>query len=114
MAFPRPALEANESFLVKLASLVEEENVGLVVVGRPLGLSGTATASTGVAKALYDSIVDALAPLRVVEWDERLTTLEAQRSLTSAGIKHKNQRERIDSAAAVVMLQNYVDALLAD
>ena len=114
MAFPRPALEANASLLAKLSELVEEELVGLVVVGRPVALSGNETASTEAADGLYTAIAGALAPVPVIQWDERLTTLEAQKSLSGAGMKAKNQRERIDSAAAVIMLQNYVDGLHAD
>ena len=114
LAFPRPALEANDSLLAKLGELVEEELVGLVVVGRPVALSGNETASTEAADGLYKAIAAALTPIPVIQWDERLTTLEAQRSLSGAGMKAKNQRERIDSAAAVIMLQNYVDGLHAD
>jgi putative Holliday junction resolvase len=114
LAFPRPVLEANDSLLAKLGELVEEELVGLVVVGRPVALSGNETASTEAADGLYTAITAALAPIPVIQWDERLTTLEAQKSLSGAGMKAKNQRERIDSAAAVIMLQNYVDGLHAD
>jgi putative Holliday junction resolvase len=114
MAFPRPALGADGSLLATLGELVRQEGVDLVVVGRPVALSGKETASTEAADGLYTAIVEALAPLRVIQWDERLTTQEAQRSLSGAGMKAKDQRGRIDSAAAVIMLQNYVDGLHAD
>lgn len=111
MAFPRPALAVDDSLLANLAAMVDEESVGLVVVGRPVGLSGNVTASTQVADQLYRSIQGALGDLPVVQWDERLTTVEAQRSLSGAGLKAKSHREHIDSAAAVIMLQNYLDGL---
>lgn len=114
LAFPRPALDADASFLVKLCAIVQEEAVGLVVVGHPLALAGTRTASTDAASALYEAIAQALAPIPVIQWDERWTTREARRSLSGAGIKAKDQRGRIDSAAAVILLQNYVDGLHAD
>ena len=50
----------------------------------------------------------------VEQWDERLTTHEAQKSLSEAGLTTKASRERVDSAAAVVMLQNYLDGLNAE
>jgi len=53
----------------------------------------------------------AVDPVPVVACDERLTTTQAQRSLTGAGVKARGQRERIDSAAAVVLLQHYLDGL---
>ena len=111
MAFPRPALDAGELFIKKLTELIEEEFVGSIVIGRPISLSGNETQSTEVADQLFEAIKVAFPAFLVVQWDERLTTLEAQKSLSGAGMKAKNHREHIDSAAAVIMLQNYVDAL---
>lgn len=111
MAFPRPALKNDASFLALLGALVEEEGVATIVVGRPIALSGNETKSTLNADALFAAIVDAFPELGVVQWDERLTTFEAQRSLLQAGVRAKDQREHLDSAAAVIMLQNYVDGL---
>jgi putative Holliday junction resolvase len=111
MAFPRPALKNDEAFLALLAALVEEEGVAAIVVGRPIALSGKETSSTINADALFAAIVDALPQLNVVQWDERLTTFQAQRSLLQAGVRAKDQREHLDSAAAVIMLQSYIDGL---
>jgi putative Holliday junction resolvase len=111
MAFPRPALAANESLLSVLSQLVADELVNLVVVGRPVALSGATTQSTALADEFFNSVRRALPDVEVIQWDERLTTLEAQRSLRSAGMKAKQHREHVDSAAAVIMLQNYVDGL---
>jgi putative Holliday junction resolvase len=109
MAFPRPTLSTNDQLVESLRTLVEEESVELVVIGRPVALSGNETASTQEADALYHRLVGGLAPIPVVQWDERLTTLEAQRSLSQAGVKAKNHREHVDSAAAVIMLESYMD-----
>jgi putative Holliday junction resolvase len=113
MAFPRAALAADETLMSALAELVQNESVALIVVGRPVALSGKATASTSLADQLYESIQRALPDTATIQWDERLTTLEAQRSLSGAGMKAKHHREHIDSAAAVIMLQNYLDGLNA-
>ena len=114
MAFPRSALAVDERLVARIARMVDEEAVDLVVVGRPIALSGHETASTALADDLYDALRGALVPVEVVQWDERLTTTQAQRSLSDAGISAKQHRERIDSAAAVIMLQNWLDALLSD
>jgi putative Holliday junction resolvase len=113
MAFPRPALAAGETLMIALAALVQDEAVALIVVGRPVALSGKETASTSLADQLYQSIQRSLPGTKAIQWDERLTTLEAQRSLAGAGMKAKQHREHIDSAAAVIMLQNYLDGLNA-
>ncbi|MGP8010824.1 MAG: RuvX/YqgF family protein, partial [Acidimicrobiales bacterium] len=61
------------------------------------------------ADTLFNTLVERFAHIEIVQWDERFTTYEAQRSLQEAGLKAKEQREHLDSAAAVIMLQNYVD-----
>ena len=111
MAFPRPALDADDSFLKKLGVLLDEELVETIVIGRPISLSGNDTQSTEIADQLFEAIRASFSSYLVLQWDERLTTLEAQKSLSGAGMKAKNHRDHIDSAAAVIMLQNYVDAL---
>jgi putative Holliday junction resolvase len=113
MAFPRPAFVVNEALLVRLEALVDEESIGLVIVGRPLALGGHETASTLEANALYHSIAEKLHHVTVLQWDERFTTLEAQKSLAAAGMRAREQRDHVDSAAAVIMLQNYLDGLHA-
>jgi putative Holliday junction resolvase len=109
MAFPRPALANDDALIGALRILIREERVGVVVVGRPVALSGNETSSTKQADAFCGALVDALGEIPVIQWDERLTTYEAQRSLSQAGLKAKEHRDHVDSAAAVIMLQNYVD-----
>jgi putative holliday junction resolvase len=113
MAFPRPAFSNNDQLIKAIAALVAEEGVSLVVIGRPVALSGNETASTHDADVMYEALVQAL-PVPVVQWDERLTTHEAQRSLSAAGLKAKDHRQHVDSAAAVIMLQSYMDGQRGD
>ena len=114
MAFPRPAMPVDDELFTTLKALIDEESVDLVVVGRPVALSGNETASTEVADDFFRALGERISPVKTVQWDERLTTYEAQKSLSGAGMKAKSQRSRVDSAAAVIMLQNYVDALSSD
>jgi putative Holliday junction resolvase len=114
MAFPRPALANDDHLIEALRNLVDEGGATTIVVGRPVALSGNETASTESADELYQRLVGAFRELEVIQWDERLTTFEAQRSLAQAGIRAKAQRDHVDSAAAVIMLQNYVDGFSAD
>lgn len=114
MAFPRPALATDDRLLAALRVLVDEEGATTIVVGRPVALSGNETASTQSADDLYERLVAEFEGITVLQWDERLTTFEAQRSLAQAGIRAKDHRDHVDSAAAVIMLQNYVDGLSAD
>lgn len=110
LAFPRPALAAGEGLLDAVASLAVEEDADLVVVGRPLSLAGRATAATDAADALFAELAGRLGTLDVVQFDERLTTKSAQRGLRESGVAARDQRDRVDSAAAVVMLQHFLEA----
>jgi len=98
----------------KLAALVDEEAIGGIVIGLPVALSGNETASTVDAQQLFEEVLEKISDIPVLQWDERLTTLQAQKSLSEAGLRSRDQRSRVDSAAAVIMLQNYLDGLNAE
>jgi putative holliday junction resolvase len=114
MAFPRPALTRDATLIAKLAELVEVEAIGAIIIGLPIALSGNETASTVDAQQLFEEVSEKISDVPVVQWDERLTTVAAQKSLSEAGLRAKDQRRRVDSAAAVIMLQNYLDGLNAE
>ncbi len=110
MAFPRPEVANGPSVVDVLGQVARDEGVSVVVVGRPRALSGRVTQSTAHADALFAALVAALPQIKVVQWDERLTTHEAGRRMSLAGVNAREQRGRLDSAAAVVLLQSYLDA----
>jgi putative holliday junction resolvase len=114
MAFPRPALSRDATLIDKLSALVDEEGIGAIIIGLPVALSGNETASTIDAQQLFEEVLERISDIPVLQWDERLTTLAAQKSLSEAGLRAKDQRSRVDSAAAVIMLQNYLDGLNAE
>ncbi len=80
-----------------------------VIVGLPLGLSGSDTASTEDARAFATELAGLVdVPVRLV--DERLSTVQAQSELRAAGRSQKNQRGVVDQAAAVILLQHALDS----
>jgi len=89
---------------------VEEIGANVVVVGLPLSLSGAKGPAARAALAEVESLRARLEPLgvTVATVDERLSTVEAQRSLTAAGRRGKAARSVIDSAAAMVLLQAWL------
>lgn len=97
--------------LETLAALVAEHEVVEVVVGLPRTLAGrhgpAAQAATGYARALAGRLGDAV-PVRLT--DERLTTVSAARMLAERGTRGRKQRAVIDQAAAVEILQGWLDA----
>jgi putative Holliday junction resolvase len=96
---------------VAVLAAVREVEAGTVVVGLPLSLSGrTGPAARSVLAEVADlrALFEPLG-IKVETADERFTTVEAQRSLTAAGRKGKAARGVIDSAAAMVLLQAWLD-----
>jgi putative Holliday junction resolvase len=97
-----------------LAAAVENEAVR-IVVGLPLSLStgrvGPAAKATLAEVAELTERAAALDPPPVVEtYDERLTTVTAQRSLATGGVRARDRRAVVDKVAAAVMLQSWLDA----
>ena len=90
---------------------VREVEASTVVVGLPLSLSGAAGPAARAALAEAEALRRVLEPLGVsVETaDERLTTVEAERSLRAAGRTGRAARSVVDSAAAMVLLQAWLD-----
>ena len=92
-----------------VARTVLERGARVVVVGLPLSMSGErgtrAEAAAAFAKKLEDSL-----GISVVLQDERLSTVEAERALAAAGARGRERRRRVDTAAATVILQAWLDA----
>ena len=90
-----------------IAEMVREHKVGKVVVGHPLSLDGTTGPQARRVERWSQDLCDRL-EVPVVLWDERLSTAEAERLMREAG--RRAERSRIDSLAAAVILQSYLDA----
>ena len=101
--------ERGDRHLRRLASLVSELDVVEVVVGLPRTLADRAGASAQDAVRIADALAGRIGPVPVRLADERLTTVSAARSLREAGITSKEQRGMIDQAAAVAILQGWLD-----
>ncbi len=93
-----------------IIAIATEHEVVLIVVGLPLSLSGKEGPAARAARAEIDAL-GAIAGdgLAVVCFDERLTTVSAQRSLRIAGVSGRAQRAVVDKVAAAVMLQAFLD-----
>lgn len=95
--------------LRRLGQLVVEQEAVEVVVGLPRTLGDRTGSSARDAIELADGLARRIAPIPVRLADERLTTVSAQRSLRQAGVRAKDQRSVIDQAAAVAILQTWLD-----
>ena len=95
--------------LRRLASLVGELEVVEVVVGLPRTLANRTGSSADDAVAVAEALAGRIPPVPVRLADERLTTVSAARFLRDAGVRAKEQRGMIDQAAAVAILQGWLD-----
>jgi putative Holliday junction resolvase len=111
MAHPRGALAAKPrpALLDALKTLVKEDAISRIVIGLPLDMRGSEGEAARRARLVAQDIADATG-CDVELWDERLTTVEAQGSLAASGVRGKKARARIDEAAAVTILQAWLDA----
>ena len=100
----------NHSDLDRLAALVAEHEVTEVVVGEPVHLSGASGASAADAGNYAQELADRIPDVPVILIDERLSTVTAASHLREGGIDSRKQREVIVQAAAVVILQQFLDS----
>jgi putative Holliday junction resolvase len=101
--------DRNGKHLRRLAALAAELEAVEVVVGLPRTLADRTGPSALDAIEVADALAQQIAPTPVRLADERLTTVAAQRSLRAAGVRAKEQRAVIDQAAAVAILQSWLD-----
>lgn len=109
MAHPLRTLQTGEDPASQIAAVASEKLCRVIVIGLPRNMNG----SYGPAAEKSRSLAAALAPLteaRIVLWDERLTTAAAARRLQEAGRNTRQQRSVIDQAAAVQILQDWLDS----
>lgn len=94
--------------LARIEALIEEYEVEELVLGLPKHMNGT----EGVRAELTEEFKEKLerrTGLPVALWDERLTTVSADRTMMEAGIRRENRKEYVDMLAAVFILQGYLD-----
>ena len=113
LAYPLDTVTAGPAALATLVRLIEEHEPVEVVMGLPRSLSGqsgpAAVKVTAAATALQQALADAGLPVPVRLVDERLSTVAASRRLRDSGLSAKQQRSRIDAAAAAGILQAALD-----
>ena len=112
LAHARPFLDGrNPGRLVDtLCAMVSADGIDLFVVGLPLTLDGHEGTSARNARSFAETL-QVRSGVKVILMDERLTTRQAGRQLSSAGRNQKQQRKVIDSVAAVLLLQTYLNSV---
>ncbi|GIH06290.1 putative pre-16S rRNA nuclease [Rhizocola hellebori] len=94
----------------EISQLVTEHEAVEVVLGLPVNLSGAEGPAAIHVRAYAEKLADVIAPVPVVLSDERMSTVAATRRLSDRGVKGRRQRAVVDQAAAVEILQSWLDS----
>ncbi|NQD65495.1 Holliday junction resolvase RuvX [Bacillus haikouensis] len=93
----------------RIKELAEEYEVESVIVGLPKNMNNT-IGPRGEASKAYGELIQSELALPVKYWDERLSTMAAERVLLEADVSRKKRKKVIDKMAAVMILQGYLDS----
>lgn len=109
---PLPLIETEdlEELVERIVQEAERQEAGTVVVGMPLRLDGTAGSRAEKTRKLIDRLRASLS-IPVEEWDERLTSAQAEELLREAGLSWRQRKGKLDKVAAVLILRSYLSAI---
>lgn len=94
--------------LARIEELIEQYGVEKIVLGYPKNMNNTEGERCEKTKE-FKEMLERRTGLEVVLWDERLTTVAADRSMMETGIRRENRKEYVDEIAAIFILQGYLD-----
>jgi putative Holliday junction resolvase len=96
------------AFLARLKEILRDKEVELVLVGMPRNMDGSYGPAALKVQEFVTALKDAITvPIRT--WDERLTSAQANRFLIQGNVRREKRKEKVDSMAAAILLQSYLD-----
>lgn len=104
----RQTFAAIEKLIDEYGEYSEADKIGLIVLGYPKNMNNTEGERCQATLAFKEDL-ERRSGLEVVLWDERLTTITAERILMNSGVRREDRKTYVDKMAAAVILQNYLD-----
>lgn len=98
-----------ERDIQEIVNIIKEKNVGTVIVGLPKNMDGT-VGFQGEKTQKFAEILMQNIEIPLIMWDERLTTVSARRIMIENDVKQKDKKNLVDTVAAVVILENYLNS----
>ena len=98
-----------DKMLESLLKIIDEYKVEKIVLGMPKNMSGTNGERTVVTQSFCDDLKKMCGDIPVVLWDERLTTVQASGILNTTNTRGRDRKKVIDTVAACIILQSYLD-----
>lgn len=102
--------QGNQRDFARLAEIIAQEEVSTIVLGYPKNMNGSIGERAKASEDFREVLLTHFPTLEIKLWDERLSTVAAEKVLISADMQRKKRRKIIDMMAAVVILQNYLDS----
>ena len=101
--------KGEEQDLARIGELISQYEVGAIVLGFPKNMNNTIGPRGEISQQFAETLREKFG-LPVVLWDERLSTMAAQRMLLEADVSRKKRKQVVDKMAASIILQNYLDS----
>ncbi len=95
--------------LDRIKEIIKQRQVGEILVGMPRNMNGTYGPAAESARQFAETLTQTLG-IPVKTWDERLTSVQANRFLIQAGMRRQQRKTKADQSAAAILLQSYLDA----
>ena len=103
---------ARNEIFIQLENIIEENNIGKIIVGLPITLKGGHSEQTNKVLSFVKEL-QLYMKIDIDTYDERLSSFQAKKSLILQGIKTGHNKEQIDQTAAAIFLQGYLDSAVS-
>jgi putative Holliday junction resolvase len=110
IAFPHSVIDSGKNLAANVSGILNETKAEQIVVGLPLNMDGTSGKKTAETEKFAEDLRRKTG-IDVILWDERLTSVQTEKDLISAGMKRKKRKSIKDKIEAAVMLQSYLDSM---
>lgn len=100
-----------ERDLIRLGEIINQYEVGTIIIGFPKNMNGTIGPKGELMQEFANNVMASFPNMKVHLWDERLSTVGAQKALIAADVSRSKRKKVIDKMAAVFILQGYLDSL---
>jgi len=111
IATPLGYVENNESLIEKILSYINEYNPEKIVVGNPVNMDGSINQRNTFVLDFIEKLKIIQKEENIILWDERLSSVQAEKILIKGDVRRKERKKLIDKVAAAIVLQNYLDYL---
>ena len=105
---PLDFIKSNENLIQKISELIDEHSIDTIIIGLPMLMNGREGKRAKYSRKIKKQLENRYELLKIVLWDERLTTKQAEKYLKEMTNDRKKIKDNIDSLSAVLILENYI------